>query len=125
MSSQDSSQGSFDGGGRGEMSLDIPRVHQLQRDLGQFAEQAFLWCSSANPAVDSTGGSGLHLNDLLRISGELLVHVSSLGAVASLGNAAPFRTHMTGLEELIDLVGAGQVQSVSVLQYVCVQVALL
>lgn len=96
-----------------ETCLDLARVHQLQRDLCKFSEKAFAFSSDrmdTPPAPDESGQKNTYkikaLNELLDISAQLMLHVSSLAPVVPLTNSAPFRSSMTGLEELIEIVSS-------------------
>lgn len=90
-----------------EQYLDLARVHQLQRDLCKFSEKVFLICGGSIDTLNSSQQPIIKvttMNELLDIAGQLMLHVSSMATVAPLRNIAPFRSSMTGLEELIDIV---------------------
>ena len=74
--------------------FDLPRIHQLQRDLVSFSESVFKWTD------------GIVVNkevvEVKKRSWELLLHLSSIGPVAPLAADSPYQSHQTGLDALVE-----------------------
>jgi len=100
--------------------FDLPRIHQLQRDLIGFAEEAFTVLDKNNNNghhnttktsifhkvnADNIDENMIHSDDLetLRLRAQsLLIHLSSLAPIAPLAADFPMSSSMSGLDSLIN-----------------------
>jgi hypothetical protein len=127
LSFQDSEEASYDSGrdGQADVSLDVPRVHQLQRDLVTFSRHAY----SFSQLCELGGGDNIAGTEYSSLEGQkqalqarlsrlqaltqlrqsarvLLLHTACLSPLLPLACASPsLSSSKTGLDALLELVG--------------------